>query len=81
MGGLAFIVMIIIIIKDRNKPKWKKVYAYVFTNMYFVNTDNEYNEVVEIRNNIIVHFDLSVELADKCIENWKSAKWFKENIR
>lgn len=81
LGGLAFLIMIIVVIRDKRKPKWKKVHDYVFTIMYNLDQDDDYNQLVQMRETVVKDFNLSYEEADKCIEKVFNQEWYRLNIK
>lgn len=71
-------IVLVVIISRHQKPKWQQVYDYLQNMMFELDIDDEYNQVVQIRNYIVVEFDLTVEQADACIENWQKRYWFQK---
>ncbi len=72
---LAAIVIFFIHLYN-SRPKWVKIYDFLRNCMwqYFDDNEQDYNEIINIKYYLSSEFDISLEQASLCIENWRNIK-------
>lgn len=61
------------------RPKWQKVYDFLWNQMYQFLLDNDISEheMRDVKEVLVNEFKLSEEEASLCITNWRDEKWFQ----